>query len=425
MNVGKSTTLLVPALVAVTSLTACSDKTVQAEASTNTEKQINFVVNNASTILRADQTVVLTAEQITALATDFNFSAFTLYQDKQEVPSQAIDNNADGQLDGLVFNHNFAAEKNTPFTIKYQTQGLVQHNYPQRAHAELSINQGGKRDSDGKFQGGEFVPVKFQQIPEGHKPGDLQFRYEGPGWESDKIAFRLYFDHRNVNDIFGKKVPDMILPEVGHIGYSYHKPAPWGMDILKVGPSLGIGGVGMIADNKVHRVETASDMTVNIVEQGPVRAHIQIKHNDWALANNKFDLTSDLTINAGSRLTHNQLTISNSADNLVTGIVKHQPSEFISSDSEGDWAYIATFGKQSYVHDEMGMMVFYRKSNLIELSEDQHNYLVVMKPVAGKVDYYFGGTWAQDVDGINTKQAFVQYLEQTLAELNQPVTVKL
>ncbi|WP_448551141.1 DUF4861 domain-containing protein [Thalassotalea montiporae] len=424
------------AATAATTLLGCSPQpklTATDNGSNNTvsttapaESSISFSVANPTKQNRSEELVTIAKAQLLTLASEVNLNAATLYQGEQEVASQTIDNDGDGQADALLFISQLDAEQNKTFTLSYQAKGQVTHQYPSRAHAELSINQGGIRGADGKLQGGEFIPVKFQQIPEDHIPGDFQFRYEGPGWESDKIAYRLYFDERNVNDIFGKRVPDIVLPEVGHIGVSYHEPAPWGMDILKVGPSLGIGGLGMLVNGKLSRVATASDMSVNIIEQGPIRAHLQVKHTDWAIAEQKFQLTSDLTLSAGSRLTHNQLTIDGSPDNLVTGIVKHQPSELITSDTSlGDWAYIATFGKQSYVGDEMGMAIFYKKSTLLEVSEDSHNHLVVMKPTQGKLDYYFAGTWAQDVDGIATKQGFVDYLEQTLAGLNQPLTINL
>lgn len=394
-----------------------------AELSTPTSvAPIALSVTNQSQNERTEETITLPLTQLRQYAKGFDLTTFSITKGNQEIPSQAIDSDGNGTLDGLVFNAQLKAGATDTFTITSTPNTL---SYPKRTHAEISINQGGKRGSDGKFEGGKFEPVKFQKIPEGHTPGDLQFRFEGPGWESDKIAYRLYFDHRNVNDIFGKKVPDMVLPQVGHIGYSYHKEADWGMDILKVGPSLGIGGIGMRVDGEVQRVATAKDMSVNIVTDGNLQSHIQIKHDDWRIAQNNFDLTNDITINAGSRMTHSSLTISPVSDNLVTGIVKHQPSEFISSSNEsGDWAYIATFGKQSYVHDELGMAILYKKSALIELSEDKHNHLVTMKPQQnGKLDYYFLGSWAQDSDGMTTKAAFTDYLNGEIAKLNQPLHI--
>lgn len=371
-------------LLFATGLVSCSQ-----HINNPTQQQTaSFSVENPSNIQRTDASISLSKSQLKQHLGDINLAAFTVYQTNSEIASQAIDSDNDGQLDGIIFTDNFDAKEAKKYTVRYLKTGEIKHNYQQRAHAELSINQGGARDKDGKFKGGEFVPVQFQALPKDHTPGDFQFRYEGPGWESDKIAYRLYFDERNVNDIFGKRVPDIVLPQVGHIGTSYHKLEPWGMDILKVGPSLGIGGVGMMVDGKANRLATAEDMTVNIIEQGPIRSHIQIKYSNWMIANNQFNVTSDLTLVAGSRLTHNQLIITGEPDNIVTGIVKHQAAEVLNSGNTGDWSYIATFGKQSDIKDEMGMVIFYRNSALIELSEDAHNHLILLQPDNGKLDYY-------------------------------------
>jgi len=386
---------------------------------------VNLIVTNKSNLVRTEENIqfVLANNQIFKEISDVSAGKFTVYHSGNEISSQIVDSNSNGKLDSIIFNSQFNALESKNFAIEYNSSAKTAHNYPQRAHAEISVNQGGKL-IDGKYKGGKFISKTHQLMPEDHVPGDLQFRFEGPGWESDKTAYRLYFDHRNVIDIFGKKVPDMVLPEVGHIGYSYHKEAAWGMDILKVGPSLGIGGIGMLANNKVSRVDTAQTMYATIVEDGPLRAHTQIKHTDWDIADKSYDLTSNYSIVAGSHLTHNQLTIFPNAPNLVTGIVKHQASEVILSDKESsnDWAYIATFGKQSYVHDELGMAIIYKKSSLIKITEDDHNQLVVMKPDNGKLDYYFLGTWAQDSQAINSKLAFENYLKGEIAKLNSPLS---
>jgi len=39
------------------------------------------------------------------------------------------------------------------------------------------------------------------ETPPGFKQGDKLITYEGPGWESDKTAFRIYLDGRNALDI--------------------------------------------------------------------------------------------------------------------------------------------------------------------------------------------------------------------------------
>lgn len=405
----------------------------QEQDTVKSAQNVTFSVNNPSKFTRTDVSVQLDEALLINHDSKVNTAAFSLWHDQQEIPSQTLDKNKDGITDHLIFNTSLVPFQRKIFTLRYQPESTSSHNYPKRTHAELAVNQGGAL-IDGKYQNGTFIPVDFQQLSKSHVIGDQLFKYEGPGWESDKIAYRLYFDKRNVIDIFGKKNSEIVLPQVGQLGDNYHEDAPWGLDILKVGNSLGIGSIGMYLDGKVHRVDNAYEMSVSIVGDGPLQSHIRINHQGWQIAEQTHNLVSNLTINAGSRLTKNSITITGKPENLVTGIVKHQTATLLySPKNNGEWAYMATFGKQSYVDDELGMAIFYKKSSLVTLTEDEHSYLLVMKPqhVAQLVmkpqhstlDYYFSATWAKDTDAITTEDAFTAYLAHELKKLNNPVKI--
>src|SRR5690606_24347117 len=130
-------------------------------------------------------------------------------------------------------NITFAADiSEQPSEFKKQTQ------------AEISHKVGGE-GQDNVNVGGTLENVDELTPPPQYTEHSEFIRYEGPGRESDKVAYRFYLDWRNGFDIFGKKIPDMVLQNVGQDGYqSYHEPADWGMDLLKVGKSLGAGGYG-------------------------------------------------------------------------------------------------------------------------------------------------------------------------------------
>jgi hypothetical protein len=70
----------------------------------------------------------------------------------------------------------------------------------------------------------------------------FDIRYEGPGWKSNKIGYRLL----RTGDVCTEKTEAIILPQVGQDGFdSYHEMSDWGSDILKAGrwnwvPSIGI-----------------------------------------------------------------------------------------------------------------------------------------------------------------------------------------
>lgn len=107
-------------------------------------------------------------------------------------------------------------------------------------------------------------------MPDEHTDHSYYIRYEGPGWESDKVGYRYYLDWRKAIDVFGKKTGDMVLQQVGQDGFdSYHELQDWGMDVLKVGNSLGVGSLGLFYEGKAIRVDKTDSVIVRIAENGP------------------------------------------------------------------------------------------------------------------------------------------------------------
>ena len=138
------------------------------------------------------------------------------------------------------------------FIILFISGAFKNSGKQQKTQAFLGIKQGGEwvwvTKNNGKqqyeYQGGEFKPVTELKVDTKHTDHSFDIQFEGPGWESDKIGYRLYLDWRNATDIFGKKTHKLVLDGVGLDGFdSYHEVSDWGVDVLKVGSSLGIGSV--------------------------------------------------------------------------------------------------------------------------------------------------------------------------------------
>ena len=147
----------------------------------------------------------------------------------------------------------------------------------------------------------------------------------------------------------------------------------------------------------------------------------------WLVGKKKYDLISALSIAAGSRLTKCNLEISDNPENIVTGLAKYEGTDFIKHTSDAKWAYISLYGNQTLVDpdDKLGIAVFYKRSELGNLTEDDLNYVLKLKPVNGKVEYYFCAAWDQEPNGIKNRNEFIQYLDDTLEQLNNPPVVQV
>jgi hypothetical protein len=386
-------------------------------------ESIRLQVENPAGIDR-EEAIFLSVAELQQHDSEFNPNAFIVLDGLQEIPSQANDLNRDGNLDQIVFVARFAAEENRPMIIRYAKDGKIARSYPKRTQAELSHKVGGKF-VDRIYEGGTFQNVQALHVPPEHTDHSFYIRYEGPGWESDKVGYRFYLDWRNAIDIYGKKIPDMVLQDVGQDGFeSYHEMSDWGMDILKVGESLGIGSIGQWTGDQAERVAVTDSIFCEIISNGPVQSQIRTRYYGWKVGFATYDLTSDLSITAGSRLTRHEVEITGNPLNLCTGIVKLDSVEVIQL-SGASWSAFATWGKQSLANDSLGMAVLYRNEKLIEITGDPFSDVIVLRPADGKMTYYFLAAWEKEPEGVKTKKAFIGYLETVLACLDAPVQVTI
>jgi hypothetical protein len=121
-----------------------------------------------------------------------------------------------------------------------------------------------------------------------------------------------------------------------------------------------------------------------------------------------------------------ELFADKNVDNLTTGIIKNKNTKLIkSAENMGEWAYIASFGKQSLNDDNLGFAIFYKKKQLKALTEDAINHLVVLQPENGYTEYYFMASWEMDWDSAKDRASFLKGVEEQLNRLNGEVEVKV
>ncbi len=263
----------------------------------------------------------------------------------------------------------------------------------------------------------EYVAVNDFTVPASHEIGDGMMPYEGIGWENELVGYRLYLDGRLVSDIFGKQAPNPALGAIGEYG-SYHDLAPWGMDVLKVGPSLGLGGIGIIRGNQPEQFGTVPKLSASIGESGGDTGAFTITAagiEGPSGATGSF--VAEYSIGPDSPLTRVKVTATGDDLPLATGVVMHDGAELLQSDdADSAWRYVATWGDmQSENKDGLGMAVFYRadQANYGGLANSTH-YVAFGQP---DFEYAFLAAWELDPSGITSREAFETMLTEELAAL--------
>jgi rhamnogalacturonyl hydrolase YesR len=393
-----------------------TDKPAQVSASATIASTVATLrIDNPSAFARNQQAIVLPfADLGLALQPGENLRVNAL--DGQTLPSQLIDRDGDGQEDSLFLAPDFSAGASQELLILRGEPATS----VQLTQAEISEKTGGQWQ-DKQYIGGTFQNVTSLTPPPQYTDHSEFIRYEGPGIESDKVGYRIYLDWRNGFDIFGNKTGKPILHQVGLDGYkSYHEPQEWGMDVLKVGKSLGAGGFGYWNGEAVELVSKLSGHTATIIENGPLYSALTIDYKDWQVAGKTLNIKAHLSMTAGSRLLQNRLTFSQPLDNLAIGLVKLPDTEVITGTLESSghtFTYLATYGKQSIDGANLGMALLFKRGKLEKLTSDANSHVAVMNVSGQHLEYYLLGAWQHELNGIQNQQQFIEYLQQEAEKL--------
>lgn len=189
------------------------------------------------------------------------------------------------------------------------------------------------------------------------------YQMEGPAWENDIVAFRNYYDARNGIDIFGKKVHEMVLDSVGLNGRNYHELADWGMDILKVGNSLGAGAIAIGIGDSLYRVGPCEEGRFRVISQGPVRAVFELTYKNVPAGDRFYSVQQQISIYAGDNFYRSSVRVNDlkGDEELVTGIVDMHALAAEKTDI-GDKKVMSTWGKQTMNGEVLGMALIFPAS---------------------------------------------------------------
>ncbi|PIB34258.1 hypothetical protein BFP72_01830 [Reichenbachiella sp. 5M10] len=257
----------------------------------------------------------------------------------------------------------------------------------------------------------------------------MMYQMEGPAWENDKVGFRLYFDSRNGKDIYGKTTEDMTLHVAGTKGQNYHEQDAWGMDVLKVGNSLGAGAVAMMYEDSLVRLANTASGEYQVLIEGPVRTIFDVRHQGWDTPVGSLAVTERITIWAGQYGYQEEILCDQKDITWVTGIVNKHSDEMIKGESETN-NYIYTFDQQSENKDNLGMAVIVPKTSFVSAAETANEgegvtetYYVSFQSV-DTPKYFFVAGWEPTTTEFQTAEGFAEVVAQQAMVYNHSVVAE-
>ena len=402
-------------------------------------KVIKLAVTNPSPLARPSENIAIPVSALRAIAKDFTAGtvivttseAATRDQDARtlqttELPSQADDFDGDGKWDELAFQIDLKPHQTRIVTLAYGDAPTIQRlrsQYPQRTDARFAAH------------------------------------YEGPGWESEETAWRIYFDKRNAIDLFGKRRPGLYLDLFASPKYVYHRESPFGRDIYGIGRAIGVAGIGAMVDGKVVHVAEVADRKWRVISAGPVRAMLELEYTGWKIGTQSVDLVSRITQWAGEHGFEHRITVKNGDGvTFVTGIPNKPGTENLDA-AVAPAGGLATWGHQVVASgtkaqpndlpdENLGVAVLVPRNEAGAVSSDEANRLLTLQPRNGVAHLYGAAMWDQEnterlvviastpderMNGGTlslpaarpTRDTFVEYLKAIGSRVDTPVKVEI
>lgn len=334
------------------------------------------------------------------------------------IPAQLDDLDGDGVWDEIALVIDNKQQGNLALSLKWEDK---LPNFPKQTNIRIGVS---------KQKNYHFKDVNYTVKPNNHQkenPPRL-YQMEGPAWENENVAFRTYFDNRNGKDIFGKRTTNMVLDSVGLKGANYHKLSNWGMDILRVGNSLGAGEIGFKYKDSLYRIDNTVKKSVKIVTEGAVRSILEFRYEGFQFADITIDVVEKITIWAGSYGYQSDVSYSgtNKSLQLITGFANFYKQE-ISQNKVEDYSYFASHGIQSEHKDVLGMAIITQTDNLVSVEKMANdnkkitdtNYGILKFNTQKSTRFWFVSGWEKSNLKFKEKEFFFNTIQNEVTNFNK------
>lgn len=380
------------------------------------EKTYNVEISNTWGKLKSNEPVVI---KISELQSPFQIHSAVVMDGNKEIPSQLDDLNGDRKYDELAFVIDMPANSKKTLSVTFSS-AKSNKAYPARVYAEMLI-------SDKK---GKHVPVTSVTIP-GTSNIYNQMHHHGPAFESELVAYRLYFDKKQTVDIYGKFNKGFEIKESQFYPTDAQLAKGFGDDVLMVGNSCGVGALKGWDGKQATHIEPIATQTERIIAYGPIRTICEIEANEWNYQNSDLNMINRYTLYAGHRdVLAETLFEEPLKDEIFCIGVQDIKGSVSYSDHKGligcwgrDWPVNDTV---KYAKETVGLATYIPQKYVKSEVKDKVNYLYT---VGAKGSLYFKHyltfTSMKETFGYKTPEAWFAYIREWKEGLEHPVTVKV
>ena len=351
--------------------------------------ELRVNVRNDLPLARSSETVEIAASALSHLGTDLTRVHVFDHDSGREVLAQALDLDADGTAESLIFQTDMKPQSARSFDLRF----------------------------------GERVVYKKEDF---HVYGRfVRERFDDFAWENDRVAHRMYgaaletwqkepLTSSSV-DIWLKRTRRLVVND-WYMVDDYHRDTGEGADFYSAGRSRGCGGSGIWRDGKL--VVSKNFRESRVLANGPIRLVFELRYPVWDGTGIRSE-TKRITLDAGQNF--NRFESRYDADGEIqyaTGIKKFAATDIRIERAAG---WIRAWGPVVGGTGKFGCAIVLDPAAIVDVTEGDGNHLIVAKTPAV---YYAGTGWDKSGDFADVSD-FDRYVEQWAQRVKSPLRIEV
>ncbi len=389
------------------------------------QQTLNVSVKNNATTNRDAVPVVIDLKTQT---TPVKSALVTL--NSVETACQLDDLDGDGTYDELCFITSLKKKEEKTFVVSLSKEGAPKE-YPAKVYAEMLISNK-KVKSSNKHD----LYISSLTVDNGTNPYWM-LHHHGPAFENEMVAYRIYFDHRQTVDIYGKYKQGLELKHTQFYPDKEQKAQGYGDDVLWVGQTFGLGTLRGWDGNAPQMLTDVEHRTLKLVARGPLRTIVEVIDDGWKApcptTKERISMNTRYTLYAGKRDCEVSISFNKPvpSHNFSTGIinvknsVEHSNGKGLRGCWGTDWP-VSEKDSAGHKRETVGLGIYIPQKNVVkELTANKDNYPFVVGNINRQFTYHITFCSDNETWGFHSAKEWFAYLDGWKKELESPVTVSI
>lgn len=360
---------------------------------------------------------------------DIDVKSALVTDNGNEIPCQLDDIDQDGRMDELCFITTVKNNSSKKFGITLYNTGEPR-TYTPEVYVEMLLSNKKVKESNK-----QNLYISQLTVDNGTNPY-WTLHHHGAAFENDMVAYRIYFDHRQTVDIYGKYKRQLELQQTQFYPDKAQKAAQYGDDVLWVGSTLGLGTLRGWDGTQPTMLTDVDKRSQRIISRGPIRTIVEVTDKGWTPKSNDpdtepIDMTTLYTLYAGRRECSVDVKFNKTAGDykFATGFINVKNSTEY-SDGKGlrgcwgtDWPVSA---KDSVGHkrETVGLGIFIPERYIVsEEPANKDNYAYVINTPTDELHYKITFCSDNESFGYHSDKEWYEFLKSWKEDLLNPITI--